>query len=119
MRPVKSKVVPDGTATAEIMIVEQEVLDLLAEEAPPDPENVQVVARLLISGAAVGSGNAAAIAMAAPPITRARERRTMAVLFLAGTMSAWEMSEKKPAKGKAYLCHATPTRIDGLGSHDG
>jgi hypothetical protein len=88
LRPVKSKVVQDGTLTAEIMIVEQEVLYLLAEEAPADPENVQVVARLLISGAAVGSGNAAAIAMVAAPSTRARERRTMTVLFLAGTIHA-------------------------------
>lgn len=59
LRPVRSKVVPEGTARAERMIVEQEVLDLLAEEAPPDPENVQVVARLASSGAAVGSGTGA------------------------------------------------------------
>jgi hypothetical protein len=59
-RPVKSKVTPDGTAIAERIIVEQEVFDLLAREAPVDPLKVQVVARfaiaLLRSGAAVGIG---------------------------------------------------------------
>lgn len=44
------------------MIVEHEVLDTLAEEAPPEPENVQVVARLSRSGAAVGTGAAAGAA---------------------------------------------------------
>lgn len=42
------------------MIVEQEVLDLLADDAPPEPENVQVVARLAKSGAGVGAGAGAA-----------------------------------------------------------
>jgi hypothetical protein len=74
-----------------MMIVEQDVLDLLADEAPFDPENVQVVARLAraISGAAVGSGAAAGAATvsAAAPSTRARERRTIFVLFSAGTMN--------------------------------
>lgn len=60
VRPVKSNVVPDGTAKAERMMVEQEVLDLLADEAPADPEKVQVVARLARSGAAVGAGAGAA-----------------------------------------------------------
>lgn len=86
MRPVKSKVTPEGTATAEMMMVEQEVLDLLAEEAPADPEKVQVVARFfrsLRSGAAVGSGAAAgaATARAAAPRRRARERRTIVERF--------------------------------------
>lgn len=35
-------------------MVEQEVLDLLADAAPPEPEKVQVVARLPISGVGVG-----------------------------------------------------------------
>lgn len=60
VRPVRSNVVPDGTAKADKMIVEQEVFDLLAEEAPPEPEKVQVVARLARSGAAVGAGAGAA-----------------------------------------------------------
>lgn len=50
---------PDGTASADNTMVEQEVLDLLADEAPPEPEKVQVVARLSRSGAAVGAGAAA------------------------------------------------------------
>ena len=41
MSPVKSRVVPDGTATLERTMVAQEVLDLLAAEAPDDPEKVQ------------------------------------------------------------------------------
>lgn len=43
-------------------MVEQEVLDLLAEEAPLDPLKVQVVALLARSGAAVGSGAGAGAA---------------------------------------------------------
>lgn len=39
-------------------MVEQEVFDLLADEAPPEPENVHVVALLDRSGAAVGRGAA-------------------------------------------------------------
>ena len=58
VRPVRSSVVPDGTATDDSTMVEQEVFDLLAEEAPPEPEKVQVVARLSRSGAAVGAGAA-------------------------------------------------------------
>ena len=53
---------PDGTAIAERMMVEHEVLDLLAEEAPAEPEKVQVVALSLRFGAAVGAGAAAGIA---------------------------------------------------------
>jgi hypothetical protein len=41
-------------------MVEQDVLDALAEEAPSDPEKVQVVARFSSVGAAVGSGAGAA-----------------------------------------------------------
>jgi hypothetical protein len=52
--------VPDGTAKAERMMVEQDVLDLLADDAPAEPEKVQVVARLAKSGAAVGAGAGAA-----------------------------------------------------------
>jgi hypothetical protein len=40
VRPVRSKVVPDGTATLERTIVAQDVLDLLAREAPADLEKV-------------------------------------------------------------------------------
>ena len=39
--PVKSRVVPEGTATFERTIVAHEVLDLLAAAAPDDPEKVQ------------------------------------------------------------------------------
>lgn len=77
LRPVKSKVVPEGTARAERMMVEHEVFDLLAEDAPPDPENVQVVARLARSGAAVGSGTGEASTRAAAVNARIEERWTM------------------------------------------
>jgi hypothetical protein len=40
-------------------MVEHDVLDLLAREAPLEPENVHVVALLARSGAAVGSGTGA------------------------------------------------------------
>lgn len=39
---VKSRVVPEGTATSERTMVAQEDLDLLANAAPLLPENVQV-----------------------------------------------------------------------------
>ena len=39
--PVKSSVVPEGTATFERTMVAHEALDLLAAEAPDDPEKVQ------------------------------------------------------------------------------
>ncbi len=55
-RPVRSRVTPDGTASADSTIVEHEVFDLLADKYPPDPEKVQVVALLSRSGAAVGAG---------------------------------------------------------------
>jgi hypothetical protein len=72
-KPVRSRVTPEGTARADRMIVEQDVLDLLALEAPPEPEKVQVVARLLKSGAAVGSGTGdpRTWVMAASPRTKA------------------------------------------------
>lgn len=39
---VKSRVVPEGTATLDRTMVAQEALDLLAEAAPPEPEKVHV-----------------------------------------------------------------------------
>jgi len=52
---------------------------LLAEEAPPEPEKVHVVALLLRSGAAVGSGAAAgaATASAMRPSTRPKDALTI------------------------------------------
>lgn len=41
-RSERSNVVPDGTATLDRTIVAHEAWDLLAEEAPCDPENVQL-----------------------------------------------------------------------------
>jgi hypothetical protein len=43
--PVKSRVVPEGTATSERTMVAQEDFDLLADAAPLLPENVQVALR--------------------------------------------------------------------------
>lgn len=61
---MRSRVVPAGTATEERMMVEQEVLDLMAEAAPLEPEKVQVEERCSISDARVGAG--AALTAAAP-----------------------------------------------------
>jgi hypothetical protein len=71
-RPVKSNVVPEGTATADSTMVEQAVLDLLADEAPLDPEKVQLVALSANCGAAVtwalaGSGSACTAAAPKSP----------------------------------------------------
>ena len=67
LRPVKSRVVPDGTERALRTMVAQEALDLEAAAAPPDPEKVQAVPRCSIAarasagfGAAVGAGAGAA-----------------------------------------------------------
>lgn len=60
LRPVKSSVVPDGTATFDKTMVEHEVLDLLAEAAPFEPENVQEVARFSSLAGAVTAGAGAA-----------------------------------------------------------
>lgn len=70
---------PEGTARADKMIVLQEVLDLLAEEAPPEPEKVQVVALLARSGAAVGSGWGRPSTSAEVESKSAIERLTMIV----------------------------------------
>jgi len=73
LRSVKSSVTPDGTATSERTIVEQDVFDLLAEEAPLSPENVQVVERLsrLAAGVTIGAATGLAItaALKAPMAT--------------------------------------------------
>jgi hypothetical protein len=57
--PVRSSVVPDGTATEDNTIVAHEALDLLAAAAPLEPENVHE-ALFARSGAAVGAGAAVA-----------------------------------------------------------
>lgn len=48
-KPVKSRVVPEGTARAERMMVEHCVLETLARDAPSELENVHVATRLLRS----------------------------------------------------------------------
>lgn len=45
---------PEGTATAESTMVEHDFCDTLAKDAPFEPENVQLVARLASSGAGAG-----------------------------------------------------------------
>jgi hypothetical protein len=60
LRPVKSSVVPDGTATLDRTMVEHEVLDLLAEAAPLEPENVHEAARFSSVAGAVTAGAGAA-----------------------------------------------------------
>jgi len=62
LRPVKSSVVPEGTATFDKTMVEHEFLDLLAEAAPLEPENVHEVARFSSVAGAVTAGAGAASA---------------------------------------------------------
>lgn len=65
-RSLRSRVVPEGTATSERMIVEHDFCDLLALDAPLEPEKVQLVALLarlgawVIAGAASATGEATA-----------------------------------------------------------
>ena len=72
-RSLRSKVVPDGTATLDKMIVEQEDCDLLAEAAPEEPEKVQEVALLAKLGASVMAGSATGEAMT--PTAKAATKR--------------------------------------------
>jgi hypothetical protein len=84
-RSERSKVVPDGTAIAESTIVEHDFWDLLAEDAPLEPEKVQLVALLTISGAgagvtagaAWGSATGEASAEAAKATSRVQVRETI------------------------------------------
>lgn len=50
---VKSRVVPDGTATLERVMVAQLAFDLLTAAAPVEPEKVQLPARLSSEAAGV------------------------------------------------------------------
>lgn len=77
VKPVKSSVTPDGTATDDRTIVEQDFLDLLAKDAPLEPEKVQVVALLSMSGAAVGSGAAMGLAKVATALNASTAARTL------------------------------------------
>jgi hypothetical protein len=64
VRSVRSRITPDGTAMLERIIVAQDALDLLAAEAPEEPEKVHE-ARLERFGAAVGAGAGTAAGAAA------------------------------------------------------
>lgn len=80
-RSVRSRVVPEGTVTAEIVMVAQSALDALAEAAPSDPLKVQE-SRLARVAAGVGAGATAGLAMttAEPARTAAKERCIVKVL---------------------------------------
>ena len=67
---------------AESTIVEQEALDLLAKEAPFDPEKVQVVARSSSRAAAVGSGAGTATAVDNRHPATTINPRILAIAFL-------------------------------------
>jgi hypothetical protein len=74
-KSVKSSVVPDGTATSDNTIVEQDVLEALAEDAPSEPEKVQLEARSCSAfrvGGVVGAGAGTACTTA----ERLKERAT-------------------------------------------
>lgn len=83
--PVKSRVVPEGTATLERTIVAQEVLDLLAEAAPFEPEKVQLAARSSMLAALVTRGAGAATGLARvqamPQAASKRLVRSIAVIW--------------------------------------
>lgn len=87
LRPVRSNVVPEGTASADRMMVEQEVLDLLADEAPPEPEKVQVVARLSRSGAAVGAGAAGAAETKADKPPKRKQAESLTIFSMSQGMN--------------------------------
>lgn len=80
-RSDRSNVTPDGTATAESTMVEQDFWEALAEAAPLAPEKVQLVALLTrpASGGGVGAGAATgeAIAEAAKAASKVKVRETM------------------------------------------
>lgn len=52
--PVRSRVVPAGTATEDRTMVEQEVLDFATAAAPVEPEKVQEEARSSSADVAIG-----------------------------------------------------------------
>ena len=75
---------PEGTATEERTMVEHEVLDLLAREAPLEPEKVHVVARLSRGGAAVTCGweiGVARAVVAMPSARRILEDNMLSMMF--------------------------------------
>lgn len=72
--------VPEGTATADRMIVEQSFWETLALEAPAEPENVQLVARLARLGASVMAGSATG--EAATPAANAASTRGVISLVI-------------------------------------
>ena len=88
--PVRSRVTPDGTAKADKTMVAQDFFDLLASEAPLEPEKVQVVALLERSGAAVGSGAGRARTEASAESTMTSERVTMTIDQLARKQESYE-----------------------------
>jgi Fe-S cluster assembly iron-binding protein IscA len=59
-KSLRSSVTPEGTATFESTMVAHDFCDLLADDAPLEPEKVQVVARSSSLGAwvTVGGGTA-------------------------------------------------------------
>lgn len=72
---LRSRGVPDGTATSDRMIVEQDCCDALAEAAPDEPEKVQEVALLAKLGASVMAGCATGEAIA--PAAKAPTKRDL------------------------------------------
>jgi hypothetical protein len=60
LRSVRSRVLPEGTATLESTIVAHDVLLMEAKDAPEEPENMQVLARFSTFAANVGAGAARA-----------------------------------------------------------
>jgi hypothetical protein len=78
--PVKSKVVPDGTATDDRTMVAQDALDALAEAAPAEPLKVQLPARLATAWSARGLGVMVGGAARTPDAARAAKTIREAIM---------------------------------------
>jgi hypothetical protein len=86
--PVRSRVVPAGTATEDKTMVEQEVFDLIAEAAPLAPEKVQVEARSSRVDVAItsSSGTVSGIAWTAAALSRPTRASFKLEIMLEGSV---------------------------------
>lgn len=81
-RSLRSRVVPEGTATFDRTMVEHDFWDLLALDAPEEPEKVQLVALLARLGASVIAGSATDAAMTFPARAAKMKGRNIFVIVL-------------------------------------
>jgi hypothetical protein len=83
-RSLRSRVVPEGTASADSTIVAQAFCEALAEAAPLEPEKVQLVARLARVGEAVIIGSAGEARMPVAEAMSANEKKDRMVSGVEG-----------------------------------